>query len=93
MPARRPTLPEPVVVAQFWRNRGGEAIRVQLKEFEGRVLVDARVWYTANDGTLQPTAKGLSCVVLRLPDLAAAINKAVAKAEELGLLEPEEARS
>jgi hypothetical protein len=87
----RPTLLEPLVVAEFWANRRGESVRVQLREYEGRALVDARKHYTAADGTLQPTPKGLSIVVARLPELAAAINKALAKARELGLIEPDEA--
>ena len=35
---------------------------------------------------LLPTAKGVSLVVLRLPDLAKAINKALERARTLGLL-------
>jgi hypothetical protein len=76
----------PVVVDKFWRNRLGESIVVQLREYEGRVLIDVRVHYTDANGKTQPTVKGVSCVVLRLPDLAKAINKAVQKARELGLL-------
>jgi hypothetical protein len=36
---------------------------------------------------MRPTTKGTAMVVRRLPELAAAINKAVAKARELGLLD------
>ena len=39
------------------------------------------------DGKLAPTHQGLAMVVLRLPDLAKAITKALAKALELGLLD------
>jgi hypothetical protein len=88
---RRPSLREPIVVAQFWRNRRGEAVRVQLSEFESKTIVDIRMWFTAPDGTLKPSAKGLSCVVLRLPELAAALVKAERKARELGLLEEADA--
>lgn len=76
----------PVEVAKFWRNRRGEAVIVQLREYEGRILLDARVYFTNSDGKLKPTAKGLSLAVLRLPELAAAIEKAHRKAQELGLL-------
>jgi hypothetical protein len=38
---------------------------------------------------MQP-AKGLSCSVNRLPDLAKAVEKALAKARELGLIAPAE---
>jgi hypothetical protein len=83
----RVTLPEPVEIAKFWRNRKGEAVIVCLREYEGRVLIDCRVHFTNKEGKLQPTSKGLSLVVLRLPDLAKAVNAALAKAQELGLLD------
>jgi hypothetical protein len=38
------------------------------------------------EGKLQPTGKGVAMVVLRLPELAAAVNKALTKARELNLL-------
>lgn len=83
----RPTLAEPVIVDQFWRNRRGEAVVTSLRQFESHVLCDLRVCFSNKEGQLQPTKKGLAVVVLRLPDLAAAVNKALAKARELGLLE------
>lgn len=86
-PCRVPKLPEPVIVAQFWRNRRGEAVVVRLGEFNGHVFADARVNFTNSEGKLQPTTKGVSVPVRRLPELAAAFAKAEAKARELGLLE------
>jgi hypothetical protein len=86
--ARRPidSLAEPVICSRFWRNRKGEAVVVQLRQFEGRAIADTRVYFTGKDGTLQPSKKGLAIVVARLPDLAAALNKALARAVDLGLL-------
>jgi hypothetical protein len=85
LPARQRFV-EPVEIAKFWRNRRGEAVIVCLREYEGRVLIDCRVHFTNKEGKLQPTSKGLSLVVLRLPDLVRAVTKALAKAKELGLL-------
>jgi hypothetical protein len=83
-----------VVVAEFWANRQGESIRIQLLEFEGRALVDVRKYFTDTDGKLQPTKKGISIAVTRLPKLASAIDRAMAKARELGLIAADkEARS
>jgi Transcriptional Coactivator p15 (PC4) len=82
-------LTEPIVVAEFWANRRGESIRIQLREFEGVALVDVRKHYTGAEGKLLPTKKGLSLVIRRLPDLAAAITKALEKARELGLIRDE----
>lgn len=77
---------EPIEIAKFWRNRKGEAVIVQLREFEGHAIVDARVNFTDHEGQLRPTKKGLSIAVRRLPELAAALAKAERKARELGLL-------
>jgi hypothetical protein len=83
----RPTLPEPVIVAEFWANRRGESVRVQLREFEGCPLVDVRKHFTNGEGKLQATKRGIALAVARLPDLADAINKALRKAAELGLVD------
>jgi hypothetical protein len=86
------TLSEPVKVAQFWKNRKGETIRAMLVTYEGRNCFDLRQCFTAHDGKMQPTKKGITVAVLRLLELAAAVNKAVSMARDLGLIEPEEAR-
>lgn len=77
---------QPIEIAKFWRNRRGEAVIIQLREFEGRAIVDARVNFTDKEGHLRPTKKGLSIAVKRLPDLAAALAKAERTARELGLI-------
>jgi len=45
-----------------------------------------RRFYTGADGKFAPTRKGISLTINKLPDLATAINKAVTKAQELGLI-------
>ena len=82
---RRPTLHEPVTVAEWWRNRGGQSIRLTLNSFEGRNIIDLRTWYTATDGKLCP-GKGFAADVQHLPRLATEIAKAEAKARKLGLI-------
>jgi hypothetical protein len=86
---RTPKLADPVIVSEFWATRNGQSVRVQLRDFEGRTLVDARRYFTNKDGVLQPTKKGISLAVTRLPDLAAAINKALRTAIDLGLIKSE----
>jgi ABC-type amino acid transport substrate-binding protein len=86
----RVTLPEPVEIAKFWKNRRHDAIVVSLSTYEGRNLVDVRQHFSGSDGKLKPTGKGVALVVLRLPELAEAINKALEKARELGLLDDDE---
>lgn len=85
MSARRPTLSEPLAVDSFWRNRRHEAVVSTLSTFEGRNIFDVRI-HEMQQGKLVPTRKGVAVVVLRLPDLVKAVNKALAKARELGLL-------
>jgi hypothetical protein len=81
-----PALAEPIPVAEFWKNRRGESIRLVLSTFEGRSILDLRTWYTDTaDGKLKP-GKGFAAEVRHLPRLAAAFAKAEAKACELGLI-------
>lgn len=79
----------PVEITKFWANRRGEAVITALREYEGRPLLDVRRYYSGKDGKLHPTKKGIAIAVGKLPELAAAINAAVAKARELGLLKIE----
>ena len=88
----RVTLPEPVEIAKFWKNRRHDAIVVSLSTYEGRNIVDVRM-HAMKDGRLLPTTKGVAMVVLRLPDLAKAINKALVKARELELIEADESEA
>lgn len=83
---RRPTLPEPVTVDRFWRNRKHEAIVTTLKTYEGRNICDIRL-HVMLAGHLIPTGKGVAVVIPRLPDLAKALGKALKKAQALGLLD------
>jgi hypothetical protein len=77
-------LADPVVIAEWWKNRRGESVRLVLNRFEGRDIFDLRTWYTA-DGKLKP-GKGFAAEVRHLPRLAAAFAKAEARARELGLI-------
>lgn len=85
MTVRATTLQEAITVAEWWKNRRGELIRICLSTYEGRNLADVRTWYT-EDGKLKP-GKGFAAEVRHLPRLANAIAKAEARARELGLIE------
>jgi len=86
----RPRLTEPVKVASFWKNRKHDAVVISLKSFEGRDFIDVRQHFMNQKGALQPTSKGLLIAVLRLPDLAKAINLALKQAKDLGMLPPDD---
>jgi hypothetical protein len=73
-----PALAEPITIAEWWKNRRGESVRLTLNRYEGRNVIDLRTWYTGDDG--------IAAEVRYLPRLAAAFAKAAAKARELGLI-------
>jgi hypothetical protein len=56
-------------LAKFWRNRSGEAVVVQLREYEGHVLADARVNFTNKEGKLQPAGKAFRYLCAGFPSL------------------------
>ena len=64
-------------------------MRVQLRSYEGRALIDVRKFYSASDGTLQPSPKGFALDVRKLPLLAKAVAKALNRAIELDLIDAE----
>ena len=64
-----------------------EEVRVGLSDFRGRNLVDVRVYAAIGaTGRSEPTKKGISVAVERLPELIAALTEAKAEAERRGLL-------
>ena len=79
---------EPVVVAEWKKNRGGESVKVQIKPFESAVLIDVRTWY-GEDGYRKP-GKGFAATIKHLPALAKALASACASARELGLIDDEQ---
>jgi hypothetical protein len=83
---RKPQLQEPVIVERLWANRQHDAVYVTLSTFRDQNLVDIRKHSMNASGQLVPTTKGLALKVTRLPDLAKAVNKALVRAIELGLL-------
>jgi hypothetical protein len=93
MTARRPTLDEPIAF-RFFKNRRKDVIAVTLQTYtppHGAALnvVDVRMFAMDKKGANVPTPKGVSMSISRLRDLHDATGKALAKAEELGLLADE----
>jgi hypothetical protein len=85
---KRVTLPEPITIAKFWKNRRrNESVHVSLSEYEQHVLINIRVWCTGTDGIDRPTPKGVAMAIRKLPELARTLVRAEAKARELGLLD------
>jgi hypothetical protein len=74
------------VIAEIAK-RGDDVVRVSLTEFNGKSLIDVRVFvpYKAT-GKIGPTPKGVSLRLDRLPELVAALQKAEQQARAAGLL-------
>jgi hypothetical protein len=91
MTARRPTLDEPIEIAKFWKSARNRKQRIVLaiKQYEGHVFLDCRLFDTNHEGQTIPTGKGVTVGMARLPVFAAAVTKALARASELGLIDDE----
>jgi hypothetical protein len=90
MASRKPALDAPIEIAKFWKNRRrNESVHVGLSEYEGHCLINVRVYCTGTDGIDRLTPKGVAMGIRKLPELAAALIKAEAKARELGLIDAE----
>jgi hypothetical protein len=87
MSARRPILDEPITIEQWWKNRGGEVVRLELSTYEGHNILNLRTWRNdKTDGIMRP-GKGFACSVKHLPKLAKVFAKATQRARELGLID------
>jgi Transcriptional Coactivator p15 (PC4) len=88
------TLPEPIEIAKFWKNRRrAESVHVTLSQYEGRTLINVRVYATGADGIDRPTPKGIAMAVSKLPELAKALELAETKARALGLIDGQDGAS
>ena len=63
---------EGVVIATFEKNKK-EEVRVSVETFHGRKLINIRVFYKDDDGTMKPGKQGIAVAVDRYKDLAGAI--------------------
>lgn len=60
------------VIAQFEKN-ATEVLRISLTEYRGRQLLDARVYYSDDEGQYRPTKKGVSLAVSLYPEFKQAM--------------------
>lgn len=86
MPAKPPAIPEPLLIAEWKKNRYSDVIRIMLRTYEGVDLVDIRSWWNDQHGQCKP-GKGISLRVNHLKQLIKALQAALLKASELGLID------
>ena len=66
--------PRPVTL----RKNAREEVRVSVDEFKGLRLLNLRVWFQGEDGTMRPGKQGLAVRVELAEDLALAIREVTA---------------
>ena len=74
----------PINIASWPRN-SRETVKISLSQFKGHNTIDCRCWYVGTDGELKP-GKGLTLSVRHLPELSAALAKALEAARSHGLV-------
>lgn len=89
----KPAIAYPVEISKMWksaRNRK-QTIVLAFKQFEGTTFLDCRLFDTNAEGQTVPTIKGVTVGIAQLQQFVAGVNKALARAREMGLLEAEPA--
>ena len=61
-----------VAISSFEKNKK-EEVRVSIDTFHGRKLINIRVFFKDDDGTMKPGKQGIAVSVDRYKDLAGAI--------------------
>jgi Transcriptional Coactivator p15 (PC4) len=82
---------QPVIIAQ-WELNSRESLRVELNEYRGTQLIGIRKWFAGASGVMTPGKSGINLSLKHLPRLAAAINDALSKAREEGLITADDGR-
>ena len=63
-----------------------EVVRIELSTFNGHELLNVRVWFDAGAGEWRPGKAGIALRVEKIPELQAAIEKAINAARSEGTL-------
>jgi len=77
------------LIAQFEKN-ATEVVRVSLREYRGRKLIDMRIHYSDDEGEYRPTKKGVSLSLETYPDFKRAVVALEKILLERDLLSPED---
>jgi hypothetical protein len=75
--------PEPIIIAE-WPIKRGEIARVSIDFYKGTWLI-VRKWFEVAQGEMRP-GKGIAMGVKNLPQMAAAVEEALALARQRGLI-------
>ena len=72
---------KPKLIAEFNKN-ASEVVRIQLTEYDGKQLLDIRIWVQNDKGDFIPTRKGITIRTEQVNSLKQAIEKAAEKCEK-----------
>ena len=75
----------PLVIAE-WRKNSRETIRVFFDTFNGRSVINVRVFIETLDGSVKPSRKGITLDISQTPQIAEALALADETARKQGLL-------
>jgi hypothetical protein len=75
------------VVIRRWQKDPRHEVKVQLTEFKGHPLIEARIYWQVYEGHTRPSKNGLTIGVRHLPALISALTSAESKARSLNLIE------
>lgn len=73
------------IIVSTWPRNARETIVVKLAEYQGNSVFDIRTWFDGGDG-LRPGRSGITLALKHLPQMAAAMAKALATATASGLI-------
>ena len=73
------------LIKTFDKNKS-QQVHINLQEYKGHDLVDARIYYKDKEGDYQRTGKGLAMNVGKLPELIEALQLAELEAKAAGLI-------
>jgi hypothetical protein len=86
--ASKPSENQAVIIGEFAAN-SREIARISLDCYRGHDLIKIQKWWPDELGELRPGKSVVALNVRHLPKLAGLLTAALARARELGLIEPE----
>jgi Transcriptional Coactivator p15 (PC4) len=87
--SKRPALEAPVEISRRWKSSRDRknSLVLAFKTYEGHTFLDCRIFGTNAEGQTVPTAKGITIGTPLLSQFVRDVQKAHAKAIELGLID------
>jgi hypothetical protein len=76
----------PIIVAE-WPRSTGEIVRITLGRYRNRFTIDIRSWWQNSDSIFKPSLSGLTLDIKHLQKLAEGLDRALMRADLLGLVE------